>query len=191
MLAHLPAALRAPVWFAFLTGWRRGEVLPLQWSQVDWTAGAVRLAPGTTKNREGREFPFRALPQLEALLEEQRAQTRAIEKETGTIIPHVFHRCGRPIRDMGGAWRSACKAGGMQGWLFHDLRRSAVRSMERAGVSRSVAMKLSGHKTMSVFSRYAIADSAALAEGVEKLAKLHAKPQPGKVRPIQEAASRK
>ncbi len=149
VLAHLPAALRAPVWFAFLTGWRRGEVLPLQWSQVDWTAGAVRLAPGTTKNREGREFPFRALPQLEALLEEQRAQTRAIEKETGTIIPHVF------------------------------------------GVSRSVAMKLSGHKTMSVFSRYAIADSAALAEGVEKLAKLHAKPQPGKVRPIQEAASRK
>ena len=45
--------------------------------------------------------------------------------------------------------------------------------MERAGVSRSVAMKLSGHKTMSVFNRYAIADSASLAEGVEKLAKLH------------------
>ena len=57
--------------------------------------------------------------------------------------------------------------------MFHDLRRSAVRNLERAGVSRSVAMKLTGHKTESIYRRYAIADSAALAEGVEKLASLH------------------
>jgi cobalamin biosynthesis Mg chelatase CobN len=53
------------------------------------------------------------------------------------------------------------------------MRRTAVRNLERAGVSRSVAMKLTGHKTEAVYRRYAIADSTALAEGVEKLARLH------------------
>lgn len=56
------------------------------------------------------------------------------------------------------------------------LRRTAVRNLERADVPRSVAMKLTGHKTESVYRRYAIADSRALAEGVEKLARLHAAP---------------
>ena len=146
LLRHLPAHLRPVVRFAYLTGWRKSEILPLQWSQVDWTAGVVRLAPGTTKNKEGREFPFKALPALGKLLDEQRA-ARALERGTGKIIPNVFHhRGGQPIRDIAGAWQSACKAAGLDGLLFHDMRRSAVRNMERAGVSRSVAMKLSGHK---------------------------------------------
>lgn len=63
-------------------------------------------------------------------------------------------------------------AGHEEAW-FHDLRRTAVRNLERAGVSRSVAMKLTGHKTEAVFTRYAIADETALQEGVEKLARLH------------------
>ena len=101
-------------------------------------------------------------------------------------MPHVFQRNGKSIRSISGAWRTACKLAGLEGWIFHDLRRTAVRNMERAGVSRSVAMKLSGHKTMSVYSRYAIADAGALKAGVEKLARLHTA-EPRKVVPIQEA----
>ena len=48
-----------------------------------------------------------------------------------------------------------------------------VRNLERAGVSRSVAMKLTGHKTESVYRRYAIASEADLSEGVRKLASVH------------------
>ena len=184
VIEQLPAPLRPAVRFAYLTGWRKSEVLNLQWSAVDWTAGVVRLAPGSTKNDEGREFPFKALPPLEALLKAQREQTRELERKSGTMIPHVFHRDGNLIASMDGAWRGACERAGLAGLLFHDLRRSAVRNLERAGVPRSVAMKLTGHKTEAVYRRYAIADSAALSEGVEKLARLHAEPR--KVIPMKE-----
>lgn len=188
VIAELPADLRPVVRFGALTGWRKAEVLSLAWSQVDWDAGEIRLY--TSKNYEGRSFPFRALPPLAALLEEQRERTRKVERETGRIVPWIFHRNGREIRYMDTAWRSATKRAGLAGWLFHDLRRTAVRELERAGVPRSVAMKLSGHKTESVYRRYAIADAAALAEGVEKLARLHAsQPAERKVLPISKRAA--
>ena len=61
----------------------------------------------------------------------------------------------------------------MDGALFHDLRRTAVRNLEAAGVSRSVAMKLTGHKTEAAYRRYAIADRVALEKDVAKLAQHH------------------
>lgn len=58
--------------FAYITGWRKGEILTLAWPQVDFQAGFVRLEPGTTKNDEARVFPFTS--ELRELLEGQRAQ---------------------------------------------------------------------------------------------------------------------
>lgn len=159
--------------FAALTGWRRSEVRSLTWAQVDFDAGTVRLEPGTTKNSEGRTFPFRALPPLARLLEAQWERTRAIERKRGEIVAHVFHRDGEPIRSFRRAWNAATRRAGIEGYVFHDLRRTAVRNLEKAGVPRSVAMKLTGHKTEAVYRRYAIANEKDLAEGVEKLAKVH------------------
>ncbi|MHC4493607.1 MAG: tyrosine-type recombinase/integrase [Planctomycetota bacterium] len=171
--------------FAALTGWRKREVLGLTWAHVDFEAGTVHLEAARAKNGEGRTFPFAALPQLKELLEAQRESTRAVERQTGRIVPHVFHRAGEPILSMRSAWDAACKRAGLAGAWFHDLRRTAIMHLERAGVPRSVAMKLSGHKTESVYRRYAIADAAALAEGVEKLARLHGgTPAPPKVMPM-------
>lgn len=51
------------------------------------------------------------------------------------------------------------------------------RGERDGGVSRSVAMKLTGHKTEAVYRRYAITSAADLSEGVAKLAALHAGPQ--------------
>lgn len=67
------------------------------------------------------------------------------------------------------AWRRACRQAGLPGLLVHDLRRSAVRNMERQGVSRSVAMKLTGHKTESVYRGYAIVSDADLQEAARRI----------------------
>ncbi len=180
VLAGLPEEVRPLVEFLYLTGWRKGEALSLTWRQVDFKAGIVRLEPGSTKNREGRTFPFAALPRLEELLLEQRAYTNEVERATSRIVTHVFHRNGRPIKSIRVAWANACRRAGVPGLLVHDLRRTAVRNLVRAGVPEPVAMKLTGHLTPSVFKRYAIVDEAMLREGVEKLARLHRSEAPKK-----------
>ena len=110
IVAELPEPLGPVVRFAALTGWRRGEILPLTWSQVDFNHKVVRLAPGTTKNRKGQEFPFGTFPPLASLLESQREQTRTVERERGEIIPWVFHRNGERIQSLRTAWDAAGQA---------------------------------------------------------------------------------
>ena len=142
------------------------------WRQVDFKASTIRLEPGTTKNREGRMFIM--TPELRATLEEQRVRTETLQRKTGRIIPGVFHRNGKPIGSFRKAWATACKNAGVPGRIPHDLRRTAVRNLERAGVPRSVAMKMVGHRTEAIYRRYAIVDEAMLREGAEKLARAEA-----------------
>ena len=145
----------------------------LQWRQVDLQAGTVRLDPGTTKNREGRLFPFGDhLPELRHVLEDQRRITANIETQRELIYRWVFHRNGLPIKNFRKAWADACSVAEVPGRIPHDLRRTAVRNLERAGVSRGVAMQLTGHKTESVYRRYALVSEGDLGAGIEKLGQL-------------------
>jgi len=174
VMNHLPDYLKPVASVAYITGWRtRSELLTRQWRHVDFANGWLRLDPDESKNGEGREFPF--TPELLSILQEQREIVKAIERKHSCVIPWVFvHPDGRPIKDFRGAWAKACKAAGVPGRLVHDFRRTAVRNLERAGVPRSAAMKLTGHKTEAVYRRYAITDSAMLQEAAVKLAVLHA-----------------
>lgn len=163
----LPAPLNHMLAFAYVYGWRKSEVLGLTWDRVDLRAGTVRLDPGTTKNRKGRTVVL--TEDLRALLGRLWEATRRLATERGAAIPWVFHRDGDPVKDFRGAWETGCKTAGVPALLFHDLRRSAVRRMERAGVPRSVAMKLTGHKTEAVYLRYDIVSEADLSEASKKL----------------------
>lgn len=88
------------------------------------------------------------------------------------VGPYVFHRNGERVRDFRGVWKRCCREAGMGHTLFHDLRRSAVRNLERAGVPRSIAMLLTGHRTESIYRRYAIANEDDLSRGVRLVARL-------------------
>ena len=166
---HLPRDLRPVVRFAYITGWRiPSEVLTLTWAQVSFEGrGAVRLEPGVAKNDEGRTFPL--TQDLRRVLEEQKAHTEILQRQSGQIIPYLFHRHGRPIKDFRGAWKSALKAAGLSGRLPHDFRRTAPRNLVRAGVPERVAMVLTGHKTRSVFERYNIVNEGDLEDAAAKL----------------------
>jgi integrase len=186
---HLPEYARPAATFAYLTGWRlKSEILPLQWRRVDFKAGVVTLDVGTTKNRDGRTFPM--IPELRAVLEAQRAETDALQRKIGAIIPWVFHWTaqGRPLKGFTKSWRAACLAAGLPGRIPHDFRRTAVRNLERAAVPRSTAMAMVGHKTESIYRRYAIVDEVMLQEGGAKLAAYAEGKVLGKVKGATEAA---
>lgn len=162
--ARLPEDLQPAMQFAYLTGWRvRSEILPLEWRQVDFSSGTIRLDPGTTKNDDGRVFPFDVFPELLALLKLQ-------ERRRVQLSPYVFHREGKPIRDFRDAWQAACDGAGWPTLIPHDFRRTAVRNLVRAGVPEKTAMMLTGHKTRSVFDRYDIVNEADLRVAVSRLA---------------------
>ena len=186
----LPEPLRDVMTFAYLSGWRvQSEVVTIEWSQVDRNTKVIRLEPGTTKNSEGRTLPYGALPELDEVME-ARWEAHQQLAQAGRICPLVFHRDGRAIKDYRKAWSSACSAAGIPGKLVHDFRRTAVRNLSRAGVPDTVGMRVTGHKTPSVYSRYNISSEADLREAVGRLARAAGKEkgkiaEAGKVRQFQ------
>jgi integrase len=129
------------------------------------------LDPHTTKNDEGRTFPF--TDSLERVLEAQNAEHQRL-KADGVICPWVFNRSNRKVKGKRittfiKAFRAACTKAGCPGRIPHDLRRTAVRNLVRAGVPERVAMQMTGHKRRSVFERYNIVSECDLVEAAKKL----------------------
>lgn len=167
VLRHLPVWIHPVALFGYELGWRLREILRLQRHQINLEEGWVRLDPGTTKNKEGRLAYLS--PGLLEVLRRQHEATRALERQQERIIASVFHKGGKPIGSFYKTWRTACRKAGVPGMLFHDLRRTAVRNMVRAGIPERVAMQISGHKTRSVFERYNIVSEGDLREAARKL----------------------
>ena len=184
LLAALPEYLRPVVTMAYSTGMRRGEIMSLRWENIDLLNRQVRLNAGETKNGEGRVIPLG-----DDLIEVLKTQLHSRNTQFPDC-PFVFFRTiwtkAKPvpswltIGDIRKAFEAACIAAGLTGTILHDLRRSAVRNMVRAGVQERVAMRISGHKTRSVFDRYNIVSEQDLTDAVRKLQKFQdaAEPQP-------------
>ena len=157
VVANLPGPIDDIARFAYLCGWRKGEILGLRWSAVDRSGGEIRLQ--TSKNGRGRVLPTDG--EIADLIE-RRWKLREYVTPDGTsrLAEHVFHRQGRPIVDFRKAWKAACVAANVPGRLFHDFRRTAARDMVRSGTPEAVAMAITGHRTRSMFERYNITSAA-------------------------------
>jgi integrase len=171
---RLPEDLQLAITIAYTYGWRmRSEILRLERRQLDLDAGTLRLDPGATKNDDGRVVYL--TPELKTLLAAHVDRVKELERRLGRILPMLFphftgRRAGAPRKEFRKAWETACRAAGCPGMLRHDFRRTAVRNLERAGVPRSVAMKITGHRTEAVYRRYAIVSDADLQAATRRLA---------------------
>lgn len=152
--------LRAMLALGYTYGFRKAELLNMKMGQVDLLARTIRLNPGETKNGEGRTV---TLTDACYLLVVELARKKQPDDSLLT------RSSGEPVRDFRGAWAALTEAAKMPGLLFHDLRRSAVRNMVRRGVTERVAMRISGHKSRSVFDRYDIVSESDLADAALKV----------------------
>jgi integrase len=161
---ELPEELKALFVTAWITGLRRGEITAIQWPQVDFEAGLITLEKGETKNDEPRSVPILEGDMLDLLTAAKRERD-----EQWPDSPWVFSRRGERIIDFRWSWDEACKRAGVPDLNFHDLRRTAVRNMRRAGIPQVIRMKISGHKTDSMERRYNIVDAEDLQMAKELL----------------------
>jgi integrase len=160
ILSHLKDAdVRDFVAWAFWTGMRRGEVSKLTWPAFDRETSTLILPGRSTKNGKSRKLV------LEGVYREiiaRRLSARRLD------CPLMFHRHGKPMGAFRKAWTNACQKVGVSGLLFHDLRRTAVRNMIRAGIDKTVAKKISGHRTDAVFDRYNITSDEDIRDAMQK-----------------------
>ncbi len=180
--ANLAEYLRDPIAFLYLSGWRLGEMKAVEWRDVDLAGRIVRLRPEISKNKDGRLLPLSG--ELLEIMDRARVGRRP-------DCPFVFHRGAESIGDFRKAWSAACKAAGLRPILVHDLRRTAVRNMVRAGIPDRVAMTLSGHKTRSIFDRYNIVSEADLMSATERLHEHLAHTEKIKIAAIKQPKGRK
>lgn len=194
---HLRPDLQLAISISYAYGWRmQSEVLTLGRDQVDLNACTIRLKPGTTKNDEGRVVYL--TPELIQMLHAQVERIQRLDMTLGRRVPYLFPYLsgryrGRRIQDFEKGWKQACLDAMLEGlkgeeregrkaeleanpnqgllkMLRHDFRRTAVRNMVNRGVPERVAMKITGHKTRSVFDRYHIVSPGDLQEAARKLA---------------------
>jgi integrase len=170
VLDALPQSLKALFVIAFHSGCRRGELLNMRWSDVDWRNRVIRLPK--TKTGKKRNLPFWGA------IESHLHQQKVYRDEHHPECEHLFFwmsedvringrgaRCvpGTPIKDVRESWSKAvdeahkANKNVLPELLFHDLRRSGVRVMvQEAGIPESQAMLISGHETRTMLERYNI-----------------------------------
>jgi integrase len=165
LIGHLPIHLRPLITFLYFCGVRLGEALQIEWSQVDLKRAVIRIEDEQAKTGEARTVP---LP--DDLIE----MLQQVEDKSGTVFD------GTNLRK---AWNKACDAAGLgklepldgqnnrryTGLIVHDLRRSAIKNLMKAGVNERVAMAISGHKTRAVFDRYHIVDETDVLEAMRRV----------------------
>lgn len=178
VVTHAPEYLKDV--FAYLSGWRRGEIRSLTWAMVDRIAGTITLPD--SKNAHGRVLPLTG--DLAEVIK-RREHARLITRGDQVIVTDlIFHRNGQPIGDIRKAWAAACIKAGLfhverqpdatdikiADKLFHDFRRTAVRNLVPSGIDSTIARAITGHRTAAVFSRYNIVDEADLRRAMQQRA---------------------
>lgn len=158
--------LKLAMTIAYYTGMRQGEIIGpngLKWEQVNLEEGTIRLVAKATKTNTARVIYMTGDFLLVMM------KMKELRDQQYPDCPSVCHLRGQYIKELKHSWKTACQRVGLEGKTFHDLRRTGIRNLVRAGVPETVAMKISGHKTRSVFDRYNITSEEDLKEAATRL----------------------
>ena len=161
-----PNHLKVAMTIAYYTGMRQGEIIGpngLKWDQVNLEEGTIRLGSKQTKTKTPRII-YMTGDFLMVMM-----KMKQLRDQHFPNCPYVCHLNGQVFAEFKKSWKTACQRIGLVGKTFHDLRRTGVRNLVRAGVPETVAMKISGHKTRSVFDRYNITSEEDLKEAATRL----------------------
>jgi integrase len=148
---------------ALATGMRRGEVLSLTWSNIDWT-NRVAFLP-MTKNGEARRVPL-SPDAIGTLQEVRKASHRSTEGGAKLQYDRVFPVSANAVRL---AWERAKKRAGIEDLHFHDLRHEAISRFFEIGLSVPEVSLISGHKDARMLFRYTHLNAATVAGKLEKM----------------------
>lgn len=159
LLEALPDPIKPVFVLAYHLGMRKGQLLKLQRDWVDIQEGVIYVLGRVTKNRRPKTAPIYGDMKAWLAMQLTRCQTLAPTEK----LLFVWED-GSPVKNFRGSWEKACEAVGFPDLLFHDLRRTAVRNMIRAGVPDKVAMEISGHRTAAMLWRYNITDTRDVVE---------------------------
>lgn len=167
---EMPVNLHAALTFCYETGCRMGAMKQIMWPWVNLDKSEIYLPPGVIKNRKPLVLP--------------------LSKELTGMLKKLFRKYGAVFdtRNFRREWIKACVKLGLgkktgeewhqyEGLIPHDFRRSAVRNLIQAGVDQSVAMRITGHRTVAVFQRYNIVSTEQLHEAMAKVSENATKTQ--------------
>jgi integrase len=173
VIENLPADLHDLVHFAAACGRRKGEVCAYTWDMLK--GSTLHIPKSITKNKKGGVLAL-AGETLE-IIERQKARRSVKCDGVEQICRYIFHRDGEttPVGEFRKCWKTALRKAGLSGYRFHGLRRFAAVAHRDAGVPMVVSMKLTGHKTDSMWIRYSIVNEEDQRDGLEKTQEHRAK----------------
>jgi excisionase family DNA binding protein len=150
---------------ALNTGMRKGEILNLQWSRIDFKARRIRIE----KTKSGK---VRFIPINDVLFHE----LNRLRKMDGQS-PFLFFNSetGKPYLDMKKGFKAACRRAKIKGLRFHDLRHTFATRLVAKGVDIETIKELLGHYSITVTQRYTHSNDDRKKKAVELLSKLDRK----------------
>lgn len=154
--------LRPLIIVALDTAMRRGELLKLQWKDVDFITRTINILAFNTKTAKARTVGMtqRVYDELTRLWEQS-------PKDLDELVFGIKNNVKR-------SFTSACRDAKIENFCFHDLRHTALTRMIQAGLSPMEVMKISGHSQMTTFLRYINPNTQAVTRIADVLTAFHA-----------------